>query len=963
MIKINYKSDFKINESSETVAMEVPFVFSYYVFDNKKYVVSFDGHSYVNCERKEDGSLDVIFNQPNFGIGRLKVERKYAVDDKAFADGVFDVVTVDKTDVFITSGQTFETYVKTLVVPPYIKGDKGDPMTWETMTEKERGELVKDIAEAIDPEMVMTENEKSRQEAEQSRQTAEQQRSTTFNTLKGEMQSAITAGNAAAGNAQKVVDEYDTKVAEQDSKLSELGSKSDEFNPNIFFYSNNKRVIHTGELEAYSGFLVTPEIPCKEGDIIDWYSGKQEADYTSSLVIYDENGGKLSYISIGTGTERSITCPEGSSYLKATILKEALNGWVKVNGIHEFTYNRGSIAYSEMLDKYIESKLIIDSNDAIFVPYYGKYVDITTSTITIPKNSRIYYGESKVFVLTEDVIIPRNTQQNTEIVLFNSNDKTFRCYTSEVAESNIPTNEHFLFSVKKGLDGCSLSSTYVRYEGKDKYVIHDDLKDYEALKEVVRIGDIIFDNNIQYTGATELGYEYVTDDDWFVTYRIPCKVGDKVDWYSGYTTANYRICMCVIDTHGNRVSYNSVGTGVERTLTCPEGSEYIIASIYKPAKSGYVKVNGEFVFVDDGTISYFTDSVAFVVKKELSESNLDGTDKNLQGLMYNALKVFGINSTSVNNNNIVSLLHFSDLHGSKRKLQRIVDFVKGNSNLITDAIHSGDTTAAYYSDTNVWNNVVGAEYIMNSIGNHDCWIEGQTWPYPYSATSEQVFKTIMVGNDSSNPFIDKWGVQYEENKCYYFKDYSNANVRLIVLDSLHYDEEHHSWFVEKLNEALTQDLHIVCVTHYQCITGQEKIELGGWNSIKYNLGRKTPTPDSQIDHRLDERPYLAVDNFITNGGKFICWLSGHTHFDMVGFVNDHTNQLSVVVDTSADYDVYVEEDRTNGTKNEDAFNIAAVNTADGILRIVRVGCDCDMWLRSKKTICYDYINKKIISFS
>lgn len=160
MVKINYKSDFKINERSETVALEVPFVFSYYVFDNKKYVASFDGNTYVNCERKEDGSLDVIFNQPGFGIGHLKVERKYAVDDKAFADGVFDVVTVDKTDVFITSGQTFETYVKTLVVPPYIKGDKGDkgdkgnkgdkgdkgdPMTWDGMTKEEQAELVQKV--------------------------------------------------------------------------------------------------------------------------------------------------------------------------------------------------------------------------------------------------------------------------------------------------------------------------------------------------------------------------------------------------------------------------------------------------------------------------------------------------------------------------------------------------------------------------------------------------------------------------------------------------------------------------------------------------------------------------------------------------------------------------------------------------------------------------------------------------
>jgi hypothetical protein len=149
MIKINYKSDFKIKEKPTTVALEVPFIFSYYVFENKKYVASFDGSKYVNCERKEDGSLDVIFNNPGFGIGRLKVERKYAINDKDFSDGVYDVVSVDKTDVFITSGKTSENYVETLVVPPYIKGDKGDPMTWKTMTDGEREELVEDVVEAI----------------------------------------------------------------------------------------------------------------------------------------------------------------------------------------------------------------------------------------------------------------------------------------------------------------------------------------------------------------------------------------------------------------------------------------------------------------------------------------------------------------------------------------------------------------------------------------------------------------------------------------------------------------------------------------------------------------------------------------------------------------------------------------------------------------------------------------------
>lgn len=312
VVKINNKSDFKINEWSESIALEVPFEFIYYIPLNKeKYVASYDGHSYINCVRLADGSLDVIFNNHGLGIGRLKVVRKYFVDDLSFADGVFDVISDDQTDVFLTSGKTFDTYVKTLVVPPYLKGDKGDPMTWETMTEKERGELVKDIAEAIDPEMVMTENEKLRQEAEQGRQTAEQQRSTTFNTLKGEMQSAITAGNAAAGNAQKVVDEYDEKVSEQDSKLSELGSYVEwvkDFDLDLSFVSreagywrvdgtlnNQNDLWHTKPIKINKGSIFVGTEFSSTDSISIITQVLEDGDFVKTLLIGSNNKDSYSY--------------------------------------------------------------------------------------------------------------------------------------------------------------------------------------------------------------------------------------------------------------------------------------------------------------------------------------------------------------------------------------------------------------------------------------------------------------------------------------------------------------------------------------------------------------------------------------------------------------------------------------------------------------------------------------------
>ena len=61
MVNVNYKSDFKINEKPKGMVVDVPFVFSYYIFEKDRYEASFDGKTYKNCVRAEDGSIDVEY--------------------------------------------------------------------------------------------------------------------------------------------------------------------------------------------------------------------------------------------------------------------------------------------------------------------------------------------------------------------------------------------------------------------------------------------------------------------------------------------------------------------------------------------------------------------------------------------------------------------------------------------------------------------------------------------------------------------------------------------------------------------------------------------------------------------------------------------------------------------------------------------------------------------------------------
>lgn len=156
MKNINCKSDFKIKETIERADVSIPFVYSYFVYSNKKYVASFDGEKYVNCHRNDDDSITVIFDNHNLGVGALKVERKCLVRDADFADGVWQIVSVEETGINLTNGQTDEIDFSTVVIPPYIKGDKGDSLTWATMSESEKTELIQDLGDKIDASLIVT---------------------------------------------------------------------------------------------------------------------------------------------------------------------------------------------------------------------------------------------------------------------------------------------------------------------------------------------------------------------------------------------------------------------------------------------------------------------------------------------------------------------------------------------------------------------------------------------------------------------------------------------------------------------------------------------------------------------------------------------------------------------------------------------------------------------------------------
>lgn len=142
-MKINQNSDFKIEEKIIGQNIDAPFEFRYYVKGSNATLLtaSFKNGAYVNCRKTPEGSILVAFDAVNKPLGLLYVNRTYFLTDADYQDGICNLVTDEYVNVEFINGKSDGTYIQTTVYPNYQKGDKGDAMTWDQMTQADKDEI------------------------------------------------------------------------------------------------------------------------------------------------------------------------------------------------------------------------------------------------------------------------------------------------------------------------------------------------------------------------------------------------------------------------------------------------------------------------------------------------------------------------------------------------------------------------------------------------------------------------------------------------------------------------------------------------------------------------------------------------------------------------------------------------------------------------------------------------------
>ena len=184
---------------------------------------------------------------------------------------------------------------------------------------------------------------------------------------------------------------------------------------------------------------------------------------------------------------------------------------------------------------------------------------------------------------------------------------------------------------------------------------------------------------------------------------------------------------------------------------------------------------------------------------------------------------------------------------------------------------------------------------------------------------------------------------------------------MIVLDEYYYTEAQHNWFASVLADAKANDISVIVCQHQSNV----------WNNQATPLNDKWAfaTPEKGFDLYITNDGYageysgaaenriMAVNDFIGNGGKFICWMSGHTHSDQCHTLERSNGKQLSLVFSNAGMSM-TSSNRFEGYSS-DCFQYVAVDLQKKYVYVLRIGEATDMWFHKNTFLCYDYGNHAV----
>lgn len=332
------------------------------------------------------------------------------------------------------------------------------------------------------------------------------------------------------------------------------------------------------------------------------------------------------------------------------------------------------------------------------------------------------------------------------------------------------------------------------------------------------------------------------------------------------------------------------------------------------------------------------------------------------------------------NQNNFSLLVVTDLHGDDVRMFNAISYLN-EEDLLDAGACLGDILSqnnTFYTDA-----VLNAQKdFMTILGNHDV---GDGTSITTGRTQQQAFDKFIA------PVVTKTGT--DTTKAYYYKDYDNKTIRMIILNSSDlpdtladesnflvnrgllgaFSQAQIDWFISTLSGTPT-GYHVLILMHYVNaeMTADENLHFHTtsvtWAGRKGNAyvgiindivkaWKSGTTLTKNYTSSYENMPTINVNaDFTARGtGVFVGFLTGHVHRDVVGHFNDYPDQAACIF-TLSNMMRGGEDDmpRVAGEKSEDAMTVVSVDTTNRKLYLVRVGANLAIDFTERADVCISY---------
>ena len=291
----------------------------------------------------------------------------------------------------------------------------------------------------------------------------------------------------------------------------------------------------------------------------------------------------------------------------------------------------------------------------------------------------------------------------------------------------------------------------------------------------------------------------------------------------------------------------------------------------------------------------------------------------------------------------LTLAVFSDIHGDRDNLSRYLQFCRHYASHIDGKYVIGDIVAGQYGDDfSYFSSMPGAEYIHIVIGNHDTNGGNGNWTKHHGKEAFDRYFGFGRQYWQSDPNVHQPEGADREGFCYYYVDYLKQGIRVVALDCMSIDEAQVAWLKAVLEDSRRQNLAVIALHHIPLgnITPE-----GSFNSCDYPV-------ENDMSFCKPEGFLEAIDRFMDNGGRFLTWISGHTHYDGCGPLKDHPRQMTLTFENAHANDYWNDDTRRRGTKSQDSFNMLTFDLHSNCVKILRVGNDTDRMLTHKRQAVY-----------